>query len=62
MDQEVIEIFNKRYKYKLFADFICKLEIEETRLLTAPKSINMDVIYVLAKAYEEMPQSTFIKS
>lgn len=48
--------------HKFLLKILCKLKTEETGL-AALKSINViDVKYTVAKIYEEMPQSGFIKS
>lgn len=64
MDQGVIESFKRRYRRKLLSEILGKLDNEgSTGLIPALKTINMkDVIYMVAKAYDEMPSSTFTKS
>ena len=57
MDQGVIESFKRRYRRKLLSEILGKLGNEgSTGLIPALKTINMkDVIYMVAKAYDEMP-------
>lgn len=63
MDQGVIASLKRRYRHKLLSEILSKLNDKDTGLIAALKTINIkDVIYMLAKAYEEMPNTTFTKS
>lgn len=64
MDQEVIESIQRRYCRKHLSEIIGKLDDEDnTSLIPTLKTINMkSVIHIVAKAYNEMPSSTFTKS
>lgn len=60
MDQGIIEYFKRKCCRKLLSEFLVKLEQDEN--IEALKSVNMkNVIYMLAKAYDEIPSSTVIK-
>ena len=64
MNQRVIESFKRRYCRKLLSEILGNMDNKgSTGLILALKTINMkDVIYMEAKAYDEMPSSTFTKS
>lgn len=63
MDQGVLESLKRRYRRKLLNSILEKLDDANESLLNALKSINMkDVIYMIARSWEELPQSTIIKS
>uniref|UniRef100_A0A1B6JVI3 HTH CENPB-type domain-containing protein n=1 Tax=Homalodisca liturata TaxID=320908 RepID=A0A1B6JVI3_9HEMI len=64
MDQGVIECFKRKYRRKLLSEVLSKLETDDSLDLTKVlKSVNMkDVVYMSAKAYDEIPPSTFVKS
>lgn len=63
MDQGVIECFKRKYRRKLLSGVLSKLEADNLDLLKVLKSVNMkDVVYMSAKAYDEIPPSTFVKS
>ena len=48
---------------KLLSDFMRKLELEGSDFVDVLKSINIkDVIYMVAKSFEEIPSSTIVKS
>ncbi|KAJ8885606.1 hypothetical protein PR048_011804 [Dryococelus australis] len=63
MDQGVIECLKKHYRRKLLSEILIKMKLESKGLIEVLKSINInDVIYMVAKFYEEIPSSIFIKS
>ena len=64
MDQGVIECFKRKYRRKLLSEVLFKLESDEnTDLIKALQAINLkDVVYMSAKAYDEILSSTIVKS
>lgn len=63
MDQGVIECLKRRYRRKLLSSILEKIEIENLDLKGALKAINIkDVIYMLSRAWEEIPNSTVSRS
>lgn len=63
MDQGVFKYFKRSYRKKLVLDILRKIEFEGNGLVDALKSVNIkDVIYVVAKYFEAIPSSTFVKS
>ncbi|MFS1564416.1 MAG: hypothetical protein ACL7AX_13685 [Candidatus Arsenophonus phytopathogenicus] len=63
MDQGVIESLKRRYRRKFLSEILERTEKNKTGLISALKTLNIkDVIYMLAAAFEEIPDKTFVKS
>ncbi|XP_046663035.1 jerky protein homolog-like [Homalodisca vitripennis] len=64
MDQGVIECVKRKYRRKLLSEVLFKLENDEqTDLIQVLKTINVkDVIFMVAKAYDEVTALTITKS
>uniref|UniRef100_A0A1B6L7P5 DDE-1 domain-containing protein n=1 Tax=Graphocephala atropunctata TaxID=36148 RepID=A0A1B6L7P5_9HEMI len=63
MDQGVIECLKRRYRRKLLSDLLADMDLENKGLIDALKSVNIkNVIYMVAKSFDEIPSSTLTKS
>lgn len=63
MDQGVIASLKTRYRHKLLSEILSKMNDQEVGLIATLKTMNIkDVIYMLARTNEEMPNTTFMKS
>lgn len=63
MDQGVIASLKRHYRLKLLSEILSKMNDQEVGLIATLKTMTIkDVIYMLARANEEMPNTTFMKS